>query len=145
MQSVILKVFSCQYEAITVLSNLLCGDFIRRGLCRVIFSQELLFSERQKWDQISALPQIWCLVCTLAWWLLLFGLGCFGVRLVLGHWVSCAPTCPVGVQVHFEHSSGGALGFNLGVSVAVFLSVTGRRYKGLHPLVFFPGKHCEFP
>lgn len=56
MRSVGLKVFSCQYEAITVLFNLLYGDLIRRRLCRVIFSQELLFSvrqNRQKWDQIS--------------------------------------------------------------------------------------------
>lgn len=129
MQS--LKLFSCQYEAFAVLFNLLYGDLIRKGQSHLL-TGAVVFSKAEQGDKneikFPGLPQIWCLVCLLGCWLLLFGLGWFGARLVtlcrtpvLGCWVpfsgwrehpwhllelgfSCALTCLVGVQFHLEHS-----------------------------------------
>lgn len=160
MRSVIVKIFSCQYEAITALFNLLCGDLIRRGLCWAIFSEELLFSVRQNGQTQMRSNFLACLksdaLC--ACWVV--GFCCLGLVVlvsdlpasVLGHWVPfagcwehlwdllepggpCAPACLVGIQgslgarpAPFE-CFGSALGFNLGVSGAIFLYVRGRRYK----------------
>lgn len=133
MQSVSLKVFSCLYEAITVLFNLLYDDLIRRGLCRVIFSQELLFAVRQNRQTKMRSNFLVCLksdaLC--ACWVVGFsflglvalvsdlsafaGPQCWGTEfpsqgggstsgISWNQEFSWAPSCLVGVQFHSKHS-----------------------------------------
>lgn len=50
MQSVSLKVFSCQYEAIAVLFNLLYGGLIRKGPSHLL-TGALVFSKAEQADK----------------------------------------------------------------------------------------------